>query len=144
MRPKRRAKRLHAAAVAAVDPKSRPDALAAWLVAIVLLRDVGWARFPPEFQGMASKGLGALLVLFLLGALWTHAQRSRWLLAGIAYGAWSALQTAICSAAYMLQPWEVPPGIGICSARVEFDLGALGLMFAAWFAVRASRVSSYR
>ncbi len=130
--------------MAAVVRVNRPDALAAWLVAVVLLRDVGWVWVPAELQGMASKGLGALLVLFLLGVLWRLAERSRWLLAGVAYGAWSALQTLICSVAFMVQPWEVPPGVGICSARIDFDLGALGLMFAAWFAVRASHVKSYR
>lgn len=133
-----------AAVVAVVVPKSRPDALAAGLLAVLLLREVGWAWFPPELQGMASKGLGALLVLSLLGAVWHLAGllsvRSGWLLAGVAYGTWSALQTLLCSLAYMAAPWDVPPGVGICSARIDLDLGALGLMFAAWFAVCATHV----
>lgn len=123
-----------------MDRQSRPDALAAVLMAALVLREVAWAWFPAELQGMASKGLGALLVLVLLGAVWLLSSRSGWLMAAMAYGAWSALQTAICSAAYMVEPWTVPPGVGICSARIDFDLGALGLLAAAWFALRASPV----
>ena len=119
-------------------PKSKPDALEAGLFAVLLLREVGWSWFPPELQGMASKGLGALLVLFLLGIVMKLAPRSGWLLSAISYGAWSALQTLICSVAYMVEPWAVPPGVGICSARIGFDLGALGLVVAAGFAMRAS------
>lgn len=89
---------------------------------------------------MASKGLGGALVLFLLAVLWHLSSRSRWLLAAVLCGAWASLQTVLCSVAYMLQPWEVPPGVGICSARVDLDLGAFGLLFAAWFALKASPV----
>jgi len=113
-------------------------------MAALVLREVAWAWFPVELQGMASKGLGALLVLVLLAAVWRLSPRSGWLTAAMAYGAWSALQTLLCACAYMAEPWTVPPGQGICSARVGFDLGALGLLAAAWFALRASPVSSYR
>jgi hypothetical protein len=113
-------------------------------MAALVLREVGWSGFPPELQGMASKGLGALLVLVLLAAVWLLSSRSGWLMAAVAYGAWSALQTLICSVVYMVEPWTVPPGVGICSARIDFDLGALGLLAAAWFALRASPVNSYR
>lgn len=130
--------------MAAVALKSPPDALAAALMAALLLREVGWSWFPAELQGMASKGLGAFLVLALLAAVWRLSSRSGWLMAVMAYGVWSALQTVLCSVAYMVEPWTVPPGVGICSARVEFDLGALGLMIAAWFAVMASSAKVYR
>jgi len=113
-------------------------------MAALVLREVAWAWFPAPLQGMASKGRGALLVLVLLAAVWRLSSRSGWLTAAVAYGAWSALQTAICSAAYMVEPWAVPPGVGICSARIDFDLGALGVLVAAWFAVKASPVNSCR
>lgn len=113
-------------------------------MAALVLREVAWAWFPPHLQGMASKGLGAMLVLVLLAAVWRLSSRSGWLMAAMAYGVWSALQTMLCSIAYMVEPWTVPPGVGICSARVEFDLGALGLMAAGWFSVMASSVTSYR
>lgn len=113
-------------------------------MAALVLREVAWSWFQAELQGMASKGLGALLVLVLLGAVWLLSLRSGWLMAAIGYGAWSALQTLLCACAYMVEPWTVPPGVGICSARIDFDLGALGLLAAAWFALKASPVSSYR
>lgn len=128
--------------VAAVAPKSPPDALAAWLMAAVVLRDFGWAWVPAGLQGMASKGLGALLVLALLAVVWRHAPRSSWLAWPIGYGVWSALQTVLCSVAYAIEPWEVPPGVGICSARLDLDLGALALLAAALFALKASPVTS--
>ena len=83
---------------------------------------------------MASKGLGAALVLVLLSAVYRHAPRSRVLLAVLCLACWYSLQTLICSAAYMVEPWEVLPGQGICSARVEFDLGAVGVMLVAGLA----------
>jgi len=126
------------------DPKNKPSALAAGVMAALVLREVGWAWFPPELQGMASKGLGGLLVLVLLAVVWLQSARSGWLDAAIAYGAWSALQTLLCSFAYMVEPWTVPPGVGICSARLDLDLGALGLLVAALFAMRASGVNVYR
>jgi hypothetical protein len=93
---------------------------------------------------MASKGLGALLVLVLLGVVWRLSSRSGWLMAVMGYGAWSALQTLLCSVGYMVEPWTVQAGQGICSARLEFDLGALGLLAAAAFALRASPVTPCR
>ncbi len=113
-------------------------------MAALVLRESAWSWFPVDLQGMASKGLGALLVLVLLAAVWLLSSRSGWLMAAMAYGAWSALQTLLCACAYMVEPWTVPPGQGICSARIGFDLGALGLLAAAWFALRASPVRSYR
>lgn len=127
--------------------RNLPDALAAGLMAVVVLRDYGWTWVPAGQQGMVSKGLGALLVLALLAAVWHLAGLAnlpRWWLAWpIGYGAWSALQTVLCAALYLMQPWSVPPGVGICSARLDIDLGALGLLIAALFALRASPVSSY-
>ena len=101
-------------------------------MAALVLREVGWSWFPAELQGMASKGLGAVLVLVFLCAVWRLSSRSGWLTAAVAYGAWGALQTVICSV------------VGICSARIDFDLGALGLLAAARFALKASPVSSCR
>ena len=94
-----------------------------------------------------SKGLGALLALAGLAAVWWMAGLlrwpRRWLAWPIGYGAWSALQTTLCSVAYAVEPWEVPPGVGICSARLDLDLGAFALLVAALFAVKASSVTSY-
>ena len=116
--------------------KSRREswALACELLLIVAGREFGWTFVPPELQGMASKGLGAALVLVLLSMVYRYAPRSGWLLAVLAFGAWCALDTLICSAWWMVEPWVVPPGVGICSARLEFDLVALGVMVCAGLA----------
>jgi hypothetical protein len=109
-------------------------ALACELLLIVAAREHLWPLVPAHLQGMASKGLGAALVLVLLSMLWRHAPRSRVLLGVILLACWYSLQTLICSGAYMVQPWTVEAGHGICSARLDFDLGALGVMLCAWFA----------
>ena len=93
---------------------------------------------------MASKGLGAALVLVLLSVVYWLTDARGWLLAVLAVAAWYQLQTLICAAAYMLGPWAVQPGQGICSARVGFDLGALGLLAVAYVAWRLIPVISYR
>lgn len=79
-------------------------------------------------QGVASKGLGAALVLVLLSVVHRLAPPSRLLLGVLALAVWYSLQTLICSAAYLIEPWPIAPGVGMCSARLEFDLGALGLV----------------
>lgn len=123
---------------------SLPDALAAGLMAVVVLRDFGWAAFEPAARGMASKGLGGLLALVALAVIWWLVGRlgwpRRWLACPIAYGAWSALQTVLCSIAWLAEPWEAPQGQGICAARVDLDLGALALLAAAAWAIAASPV----
>lgn len=129
---------------AVVARPSRPDALAAGLMGLVVLRDFGWAAFEPAARGMASKGLGGLLVLVLLAVVWRMAGRLGmplgWLAWPVGYGAWSALQTVLCSASWLVDPWTVPEGQGICASRTDLDLGALALLVASVWAVRASPV----
>lgn len=87
-------------------------------------------------QGVASKGLGAALVLVLLSVVHRLAPPSRLLLGVLALAAWYSLQTLICSAAYLIEPWPIAPGVGMCSARLAFDLGALGLVMVAGAALQ--------
>jgi hypothetical protein len=94
-----------------------------------------WPHFPAELQGMASKGLGAAAVLYLLAVVWRLAP-SRPLAWVLLWWAWEELQVLICSAAYMVEPWHVEVGEGICSARFGFDIGAAGIMFVALLAYR--------
>ena len=125
---------------------SPPDALAGGLMLLVVLRDFGWTWVEPAARGMASKGLGALLVLVALVCLWWMAGLlswpRRWLAWPIGYGAWSALQTVLCSAAWLIEPWHAVEGRGICESRTDLDLGALALLIAGWWAVAASPVKA--
>lgn len=113
-----------------MDRKSRLSsrALAVELLLIVAAREHLWPWLPAEMQGVASKGLGAALVLVLLSMLYRLAPASRALYAVLCLAAWYSLQTLICSAAYLVEPWPIEPGVGMCSARIDFDLGALGLV----------------
>jgi hypothetical protein len=133
---RRKSKQQDRAVVVVAQTSPRESwALACELVLIVAAREHLWPWLPAELQGMASKGLGAALVLVLLSVVYRHAPRSRVLVAVLGVAVWCSLQTLICSAAYMVEPWSVAPGQGICSARIEFDLGAVGVMLLAWLAL---------
>ena len=121
-----------------MDPKNRPDALAVELLLIVAAREHLWPLVPPEAQGAASKALGAALVLVLLSMVYRLAPRSRWLCGVLALAAWYSLQTLLCAAWFTFDPWPVAPGVGMCSARVDFDLGAFGLLGVLYLAFRLS------
>ena len=116
--------------------------LAAELLLIAALRHYGWALLPAELQGMASKGLGAAAALVLLSVVW-RLRPSKILLPVLLWWAWEELQTLICAAAWIIDPWTVPPGVGICSARIGFDLGATGILAVAIIAYRLVPVSIY-
>ena len=102
--------------------------LAAVLLVTCAARNYGWDFFPPELKGLASKGLGALATLVLLWAVYRLAQRSRTLLLVLLWFAYESAQTAICSFSYMLWPWPVEAGQAMCSAKLGFDLGAIGIL----------------
>ena len=116
--------------------------LAAELLLIAALRHYGWPALPAELQGMASKGLGAAATLVLLSVVWRMHQ-SKPLALVLLWWAWEELQTLICAAAWIIEPWTVPPGVGICSARIGFDIGALGILAVAAIAYRLAPVSLY-
>lgn len=120
----------------AVARLSRPDWLAAELLLIVAAREHLWALAPAQHQGVVSKMLGACMALVLLSVVYRLAQPSALLHAVLAVGAWAQLQAILCTLAFILKPWAVLPGQGMCSARVDFDLGALGLLGVAWIAWR--------
>ena len=105
------------------------------VLASVLARHYGWGLVPPEVAGTVSKMLGAMASLVFLGLI-AYAYRSRLVWLACAYGAWEFGQTALCSAAYLVKPWPVESGQGMCSAWVGLDVGFVGLMFAAFVAYR--------
>lgn len=123
-----------------------PRALAVELLLIVAAREHLWPWLPAELQGAASKGLGAAMALVFLSVIHRLSDalgmRSRALYAVLCLAAWYSLQTLICSAAYLNEPWPIPPGMGMCSARIDFDLGALGIVAIA--AITCALTSSVR
>lgn len=118
----------------------RPSRLEISGLAVVLLlvgfaRHYGWAHFPAELRGVASKGLGGAAILVLLSVIFTVC-KARLLAPVIAWWAWEESQVVLCSAAYMLDPWVVPAGQALCSSKLGFDLGALGLVAVAAIAYK--------
>lgn len=105
--------------------------LAVAVLAAGLMRNYLWNLFPIEMMGAVSKALGAAAILFLLTALYVKA-KPNWPLAIVCVlWAFEELQTLICSVSYAIEPWAVQPGQSICSARLDFDLGAIGILLAA-------------
>jgi hypothetical protein len=110
---------------------------AAGLLLVGACRHYLWQHFPDELQGMASKGLGAAAVLCLLAVVWRMAP-SKPLGLVLMWWAWEECQVLLCSIAYMVEPWHVEVGEGICSARIGFDIGAAGILFVAYLAHRVN------
>ena len=58
-------------------------------------------------------------------------------LAGVLlWWAWEELQVILCSAWFIFDPWPIDPGQAMCSAKLGFDLGALGVLIVAVLALR--------
>lgn len=118
----------------------RPVALAAGLLLVCAARHYGWPWAEPEIRGVVSKALGAAAALYLLAVvLCTY--RSRLVLLPGLWWAWEEAQTLLCSVAYAADPWPVPVGQGICTARLDFDLGAIGLVVMAVSAYKLSTLT---
>lgn len=123
-------------------PKSPTEApLVAGLLLVAALRHYGYDLFPAGMRGMASKGLGAVLILALLWALYSKVggKPMLWLALWLT---WEELQVAMCSLAYIVSPpWSVPDGASICSALVGLDLGAFGICAVLAIAVNLSTLT---
>ena len=122
---------------------SLPRPLWAALLAVMALRHYAWRWVPVEHAGDTSKALGAaaaLALLWLLSLELTAADKlARWAL--ILY-AWHEASVALCATWFIFAPWPIATGQAMCSARIGFDLSALGLLMVAVLASRG--VSYYR
>ncbi len=113
--------------------------LAAALLLIGASRNYGWMLVDPEFRGIASKALGAFAALCLIAIIAYHCA-SKWvLLVSAAYG-FEELQTFSCSVMYWIEPWPVEVGQSICSARIGFDVGAVGIFVVGLLAYKLASV----
>lgn len=102
---------------------------------------------PPEYRGLVSKSLGAAQALVYISAICLLLQA--WLrrvvgpiMLAAAYAAWEEAQGAICPIWYIVDPWFVPQGAAMCSARTGYDFGLLGAFVAAavvWLIYRWSK-----
>ena len=119
---------------------SLPRPLWAALLLTMFLRHYAWRWVPVEHAGEASKALGAaaaLVMLWLLSRNLTAADKlARW--AMILY-AWHEASVALCATWFIFAPWQILQGQAMCSAKIGFDLGALGLLLVAILASQHRR-----
>lgn len=118
-----------------------PSDLAVMMLLIGATRHYGWPLVPSDLGGVASKGLGAAAILALMWIAYHLAGGGRLLLAVLAWWSFEELQVVLCTAAWAIEPWHVPEGAAMCSARAGFDIGALTVIIVAALAVA---VNSYR
>ena len=86
----------------------------------------GWGLFPAEHQADMWNASGAIVRAILLLIVVWHI-RSRAVLLIAAWFLAEEAMVAVCSLAYIAQPWQVLPGQAQCSALLSYDLGKLGL-----------------
>ena len=118
--------------------RSRSD-VAAVLLVVMAARHYLYDLWPPELRGLASKALGAFALLTLVWLVHSLAPRSSALTAVALWWSVEEVQVALCSFAYMVSPWPVAVGQSICSARLDLDLGAVGIVVVFWLALYVYR-----
>ena len=125
-----------------MDPKSLSN-LTALMLVVGACRHYGWNLFPVELAGVASKGIGGLAMLALIWSVYALSEGGRLLLMVAAWWSFEEAQVALCSFAWMAEPWHVPQGQPMCSARAGFDIGALSVIIVAALAVAVSAYSRH-
>lgn len=119
-------------AAAVVDQKSLCDGrqVAFVLLAVAALRHYGWEVAPPELRGLLSKALGAMAIIalvWIIDSLVTH-----WGVRLVSLiWTFEQSQVIVCSAWHAVDPWPVPVGQAMCSAKLGFDLGTVGVLMMA-------------
>ena len=95
---------------------------------------------PPELAAMVWNLTGALLIALLLALVAWHCRGSSAVLLVCALLGGYVLQVAGCSAAWLIEPWELVEGGEICSDRLRWPLGTLGCMAALLVAAHLYRL----
>lgn len=132
--PARGASCVNGCKVAAAVAQSSSPNLPVVLALLLMVRHYLWDKVPYELQGSVWKLCSAVCILGLLAYLYVPRW---WPVFGVF--AFEESQVVICSAWYIADPWPVPDGMGVCSAKSGIDLGALGVTFVAFALLRATR-----
>jgi hypothetical protein len=113
----------------------------AWAVVLLVgfLRHYGWSWFDPAIRGDVSKALGGAALLAVVPFLW-RACPTRMMLLALAWWSYEALLIVICATAYVFAPWPLEVGEPMCSGKLGFNLGALGLVIIALVLCQAVRL----
>ncbi len=110
--------------------------LALGLVALTFVRYYAPWLAPADVRHLVSKSLGAMqslahvAVLCVIAHHWLRRVAGPIMIAA-AYSAWEEAQGAICPIWYIFEPWHVPQGAAMCSARAGYDFGVPGAFVAA-------------
>jgi len=110
--------------------------MALGLVALTVVRYYAPWLAPADVRGLVSKSLGAaqslvhVAVICIIVQHWLRHVAGPIMLAA-AYAVWEEAQGAICPIWYIFEPWHVPQGAAMCSARAGYDFGLLGAFAAA-------------
>lgn len=124
---------------AAVAVRSSRTDVAAVLLVALFVRHYAYDLWPPEQRGLAAKAMGALALVTLVWLAVLHVQRSLAIYAVALWFSVEEVQVTLCSFLYMRKPWPVQPGQSICSARLDLDLGAVGIVVIFWLALYVYR-----
>lgn len=124
---------------AAVAVRSSRTDVAAVLLVALFVRHYAYDLWPPEQRGLAAKAMGALALVTLVWLAVLHVQRSLAIYAVALWFSVEEVQVTLCSFLYMRKPWPVQPGQSICSARLDLDLGALGIVVVFWLSLLVLR-----
>lgn len=113
--------------------RSDPIPLAVAMLAVGGARHYAWDLFPPELRGIVSKALGGAAILALI-LIVLRLRFSVPMVLVVSWWAIEELQVVICSILFALKPWPVQAGQSLCSARIDVDLGSIGICVIGWLA----------
>ena len=107
----------------------------ALILGALALRHYGYSAFPHQYAALVWNITGAALFLAALVYVALRVRRG-WVLYPL--GWWMAEEAMVigCNAAYIGKPWTVKPGEDMCSSLLALDLGLVGALVLAGFAMR--------
>lgn len=120
----------------------RQSSLSALLLLVGACRHYGWELASEDLAGVASKGLGAAAILCLIWLCYHLAGGGKLVLAVAAWWSFEELQVVLCTAAWAIEPWHVPKGKAMCSAKAGFDIGAITVIIVSALAVAVTSYSA--
>lgn len=117
--------------VAVVPSSLRPSSV---LLLLLVGRHYAYTLAEPALRGILSKAIGGLVILILLW--WVVINLQSWLATLIAVW-WSVEEAQVigCSVGYLVRPWKIEPGQGLCSAWTGFDVGSITIGIVALLAL---------
>jgi hypothetical protein len=96
------------------------------LLVVGFLLSYAWYWVPAQFAAHAQNVAGAALTIFCLGLIGLLlGSAEAWIVVGL-LASFKAMVIG-CTAWFLLDPWPIRPGQALCSARLNWPLGLLGV-----------------